>query len=128
MSENSISRYPDFEKTIAKDIRGVALSAQEEVLLQKLFALASTIVSPSSVYKNSLSQQKLGKSATTEIQSSGLQWIKTSSIPPEQLFSVVRFYRLSKKTTPVNVEAQIFLKFNQEFWDSKLVSDVDDKQ
>ena len=34
LSENSISRYPDFEKAIDKGIRGVAISAQEQLLLE----------------------------------------------------------------------------------------------
>ena len=58
--------------------------------------------------------------------SANFKWTKPTSNTIERLFRTVRaiYTDYRKSVSPVNLEAQIFLKANKDYWDEKTVATI----
>ena len=126
LASGAISRFPLFEKALLKRNLGETLSDDEKSALGKL-GTTDIEIAENEVIGNSFAQEILNR-CSKKAKIDTLKWVKPTSNVPERLFSVVRgvFTDYRKKTTPVNLESQVFLKSNKNFWNELTVSHIVD--
>ena len=119
LGEKSISKCPDFERAVVKAIKRKSLDSDEKQVLSR-FAEDKSVQEVEK--RNDFAESVLQR----ENEHFDLAWLPATSNTVERLFSVVRavFTDYRKKTSPINLEAQIFLQFNKEYWNVKTVADL----
>ena len=121
LGEKSISKCPDFERAVVKAIKQKSLECDEKKVLSR-FAEDKSVQEVEK--RNDFAESVLQR----ENEHFDLAWLPATSNTVERLFSVVGavavFTDYRKKTSPINLEAQIFLHMNKEYWKVKTVADL----
>ena len=122
--EGTLTHYSDFELGIIAHLKGEPLTTQQHSALKVFEGEIQETTADATVLSHA--EKILSEAAKKRKLSFHLDWISGTTNVVERLFSWVNstYDDKRKKLLPINLESQIFLAVNKDFWDVFVINEI----
>ena len=126
LSENAaVVQSPEFERAIVVSCRDEKLTFSQEEIIKK-YHFCSEEEEPMECSSSDDFATQVLSQGTTSAKTPVLTWVPPTSNLVERFFSQAKYFLSDyrKAISPQNLESQLFLHFNKEFWGPRTIQRI----